>query len=371
MAEPSAPPDMQAPEEDPVEPVTFGLWWPAGDPDKLREAADAWDAMASHLDTATATLSGAASAVTGANSGAAIDAFANHWELVGGSQGAIPAIAGDCRAIAASLREFADAVDEVREQILQMAVEIAATVAIGVGLAVLTAGLSAGAAGATTAAMVARAAALGVNLGIRAATIISRVAIGAGVGAVEGMAANTVVQLGSNAVFNDNHDPLDGFSMGEVWTSGAFGFAGGGAFGSFQALRALRPGALRPGMTQAERLAANSYRGAMGEDMYAATVRMRGGTVLGRRLTVYSGGTNTRVQPDFLVRDPDGTLRFIDVKTGPNAPLTPNQRIGYPEIRTQGGVPRGANADEAVQRAGLRPGDPMGSTPVDIHRWKW
>lgn len=367
MAEPSAPADTQAPEEEPVEPVTFGLWWPAGDPGKLREAADAWDAMASHLDTATTTLSGAASAVIGANSGEAINAFAAHWALVGGPQGALPTIAGDCRSMATSLREFADAVDEVREQIIQMAVEIAATVAIGVGLAVLTAGLSAGAAAATTTAMVARAAAVGVNLGIRAATIISRVAIGAGVGAVEGMAANTVVQLGSNAAFNDNHDPLDGFSMGEVWTSGAFGIAGGGALGSFQALRVLRPGALRPGMTPAERLAANSNRGAIGEDVSAVYLRMQGKTVLGRHPTVYSGGTNTRVVPDLAARDPDGTLRFIDAKTGPNAGLTPNQRVGYPEIRTQGGVPRGNNAAEA----GLQPGRRIGPTPVDIHRWKW
>lgn len=240
MAEASASPATQAPEEEPVEPVSFGLWWPAGDPGKLREAADAWDAMASYLDTATTTLSGAASAVTGANSGAAIDAFAAHWGLVGGPQGALPTIAGGCRSMATSLREFADAVDEVREQIIQMAVEIAATIAIGAGLAIFTAGLSAGAAAATTTAMVARAAAVGVNLGIRAATIISRVAIGAGVGAVEGMAANTVVQLGSNAVFNDNHDPFDGFNLGEVAVSGAFGFVGGGTIGGIQGFRWLR-----------------------------------------------------------------------------------------------------------------------------------
>lgn len=362
-----ASPDTQAPEEEPVEPVSFGLWWPAGDPGKLREAAGAWDAMASHLDTATTTLSGAASAVTGANSGEAIDAFAAHWDRVGGPQGALPAIASDCRNMAASLRDFADAVDEVREQIIQMAVEIAATIAIGVGLAVFTAGLSAGAAAATTTAMVARAAAVGVNLGIRAATIISRVAIGAGVGAVEGMAANTVVQLGSNAVFNDNHDPLDGFNLGEVATSGAFGLTGGGAFGGFQALRVLRPGALRPGMTPAQRIAANRYRGAAGEDVSAAAVRLQGGTVLGRHPTVYSAGTNTRVVPDLVARDADGTLRFIDAKTGPHAGLTPNQKIGYPEIRTQGGVPSGGNAAEA----GLKPGKPIGPTSVDIHRWKW
>ncbi|MGH4008786.1 MAG: WXG100 family type VII secretion target [Pseudonocardiaceae bacterium] len=236
----AAPPDTQAPAEEPVETVEFGLWWPAGDPGKLREAADAWDAMASHLDTATTTLSGAASAVTGANSGEAIDAFAAHWNLIGGPQGALPTIAGDCRNMATSLREFADAVDEVREQITQMAIEIAATVAIGVGLAFFTFGASAAAAGGTIAAMVARAAALASSLGVRAATIISRVAVMGTLGAAEGMAANTVAQLGSNAIFNDNHNPIDGFNLAEVGVSGAFGFAAGGAFGGFQAIRGLR-----------------------------------------------------------------------------------------------------------------------------------
>lgn len=359
MAETAAPP------EEAVEPVSFGLWWPAGDPGKLREAAGAWEAMAGHLDTTTTTLSGAASAVIGANSGEAIDAFAAHWNLLGGPQGALPAIAGDCRNMATALREFADAIDEVREQITQMAIEIAATVAIGVGLAVFTFGASAGAAAAATTTMVARALTLCTNLGIRAATIASRVVRLGALGAVEGMAANTVAQLGSNAIFNDNHDPLDGFSMGEVSTSGAFGFLGGGAFGSFQALRVLRPGALRPGMTPAQRLAANNYRGTMGENIYNAYVPMQGGTVVGRQVTI--DAASSRVRPDFYVRDADGTMRFVEVKTGPNAPLSPNQQVGYPEIRTQGGVPRGANADAAR----LPSGTPIGPTPVDIHRWKW
>lgn len=50
-------------EEEKVETVEFGLWWPAGDPGELRAAA-AWEAMANHLDTTTTILAGAAGAVT-------------------------------------------------------------------------------------------------------------------------------------------------------------------------------------------------------------------------------------------------------------------------------------------------------------------
>lgn len=77
--------------------VHFGLWWPSGDPDKLRQAADSWNAIADHMDTVTTTLSGAADAVTKVNSGTAIDVFANHWQLTGGSGGALPTISGSCR----------------------------------------------------------------------------------------------------------------------------------------------------------------------------------------------------------------------------------------------------------------------------------
>lgn len=42
------------------------------------------------METVTTTLSGAADAVTSANSGTAIDAFAAHWQRTGGSGGRYP-----------------------------------------------------------------------------------------------------------------------------------------------------------------------------------------------------------------------------------------------------------------------------------------
>ncbi len=341
-----------APEPEPVETVQFGLWWPAGDPGQLRAAADAWQAMAESLEQTSSGLDSAVSAVAESNSGGAIDAFAARWARCGGGSGALPTAAGYCRDMAASLREFADAIDEVREEILRLAAEIAASVAIGVGLAVFTAGLSAAAVTATTARIVAIAARLGVSLGLRAATIVARVAVVSSFGAVESMAADTVIQLGGNAIFNENNNPLDGFSLDQVWASGATGFVAGAPVAGVSTVRTLDRGGRR-------------LQGTIGESVSAATVRMRGGTVLGREVTMDTA--SKRVRPDLFVRDADGGLRFVDAKTGPGARLTDNQRIGYPELRSGGGTPRGGNAE----RAGLRSGVPIGPQRVDIERWKW
>lgn len=109
------------------------------------------------------------------------------------------------------------------------------------GLAFFTAGISAAAVTATTARIIGLAAQIGVNVGLRAATIISRVAVMGAMGSAESMATNTIVQLGRNVAFNDNHNPLDGFNLGEVGTSGALGFAAGGTL----AARAMRPPRLK------------------------------------------------------------------------------------------------------------------------------
>lgn len=39
---------------------------------------------------------------------------------------------------------------------------------------------------------------------------------------------------------------------------------------------------------------------------------------------------------------------FVEVKTGPTARLTRNQRLAFPEIRVGGGIPRGLNAEKAL-----------------------
>ena len=99
-------------------------------------------------------------------------------------------------------------------------------------------------------------------------------------------------------------------------------------------------------------------KGQAGVNQVAADIEASGGQVLGREITVEAGGVRTR--PDLFVEDACGNRCFVEVKNGPSAGMTPNQRAAFPVIQAQGGVPVGANA----AAAGLTPGVPIGPTPV-------
>jgi len=88
-----------------------------------------------------------------------------------------------------------------------------------------------------------------------------------------------------------------------------------------------------------------------------------GGTILGREITLQAGTVRTR--PDLLVRNADGSISFVEVKSGAGAALTPNQNAGFPIIQSGGAVPRGANA----AAAGLEVGAPLPPTPVQVIRY--
>ena len=109
--------------------------------------------------------------------------------------------------------------------------------------------------------------------------------------------------------------------------------------------------------------AATVAKGERGVQASVAAAEARGETVLGREVTMDTA--QGRVRPDLLVRDANGDLKFIDSKNGPSAGLTTNQKVGYPELRANGGVPAGRNAEAA----GLVPGVPIGPTPVQIDHW--
>jgi RHS repeat-associated protein len=102
-------------------------------------------------------------------------------------------------------------------------------------------------------------------------------------------------------------------------------------------------------------------KGQAGVDRAIAQIEAEGGQVLGKEITLDAGGVRTR--PDLFVQNADGSYSFVEVKTGPNAALTPNQTIGFPAIEAGGAVPAGANAAETGV---LTPGVPRGPTPVRV-----
>jgi RHS repeat-associated protein len=103
-------------------------------------------------------------------------------------------------------------------------------------------------------------------------------------------------------------------------------------------------------------------QGQRGVAQAIAQIESEGGTVLGSEITVDAGGV--RARPDLLVQNADGSLNFVEVKTG-GGQLTPNQQAVYPLIEQGGAVPAGANA----ANAGLEPGVPLPPTPVRIIRY--
>ncbi|MGH3855236.1 MAG: hypothetical protein ACRDR6_17430 [Pseudonocardiaceae bacterium] len=139
--------------------------------------------------------------------------------------------------MATALAAFAHAIDKARDQIIKLAAEIAASIVIGTALAIFTAGISEAAAGVTTAGIIASAEALGVTLTEEAAAIIGSVLTMGTMVSIESMATDAIVQLGGNLAFNANHNPLDGFNLGEVESAGEFGLLAGGMAGGMQALR--------------------------------------------------------------------------------------------------------------------------------------
>ena len=118
--------------------------------------------------------------------------------------------------------------------------------------------------------------------------------------------------------------------------------------------------------------AAPVLAGQAGVRLAAAGLESAGFMVRGSEITMEAAGLRTRI--DLFVRAPEGgglvpgtSTRvnplqefFVEVKTGPTARLSPNQRALFPEIREYGGIPRGARAAEA----GLTVG--KGDTPYEV-----
>ena len=123
-------------------------------------------------------------------------------------------------------------------------------------------------------------------------------------------------------------------------------------------VKAVVVGAARGGL-------AAVLKGQAGVNAAAADIEAAGGRVLGTEITieVQNGLRTVRTRPDLFVELPSGQLAFVEVKAGWFARLTRNQKAAFPIIRTQGGIPVGANVDKVLDAA-LARGVPIGPTPV-------
>ncbi len=125
--------------------------WPQGDTGKMREAAEAWHAVATGLSRLNVQVGTSVGVVTGPNSGPTINAFASHCATLveqacysaphaGGA--AIPNLEALCRQIGNFCDTAADKIDEARTKIKHMLEAAAAVAAAGLILTVFTFGIS-------------------------------------------------------------------------------------------------------------------------------------------------------------------------------------------------------------------------------------
>lgn len=213
------------------------LWEPSADEQRVRDAAALWQGFAGHLECTLADLAGTAHRVTTEHEGTAIDAFAGYWAgLAGPGDAHLTDLVVACRAIAAALDAYAEALAEIRRQLLELAATIAAAIALGAALSWATAGISAVGAASTVTAATVQASGLAAVLASRATTIPRLVALHATIGALEGLATYAVIEPLRIATFHPNEDPFGSFAL----TEAAAAAAGGAVIPGWRAVRGGR-----------------------------------------------------------------------------------------------------------------------------------
>ncbi|QHC26035.1 WXG100 family type VII secretion target [Streptomyces sp. GS7] len=114
----------------------FGVELPGGNGDTLRSIARAWDTMGTELAHRVKAIDTAIDAVDKQGwHGAARDAFEKHWR---DQKKTITDIANNFHHVADGLREFADEIDKINEEIIDICVQIAEMELLGVALSAFT-----------------------------------------------------------------------------------------------------------------------------------------------------------------------------------------------------------------------------------------
>ncbi|MGW7573064.1 WXG100-like domain-containing protein [Streptomyces sp. NPDC054765] len=118
----------------------FGVDLPGGNGDTLRSIARGWDSMGTELSKVVRAIDYAVDGVDKQGwHGAARDAFEKHWQ---DQKKTITDAATNFHHVAGGLREFADEIDKINEEIIDICVEIAEMEVLGATLSVFTGFLS-------------------------------------------------------------------------------------------------------------------------------------------------------------------------------------------------------------------------------------
>jgi hypothetical protein len=213
--------------------ATVGLWWPAADEQRLRDAAEVWDRLAVAVDAASGAGRDAAGRATTAWSGEAAAASLQAWSR---QDEALATQSADARRVAGALREYAGAVADAKRQVEALVAAVGATIVVGGVTAFFTFGIGEAVAAGVTAELVAAAAAVGVELSGTVAGITGGALTAATFGAAESVAGDVTTQLVQQGVSHEG-----AFSWAEVGESAAIGGVSGGVVGGGAGALAVGP----------------------------------------------------------------------------------------------------------------------------------
>ncbi|MEI5639963.1 MULTISPECIES: RHS repeat-associated core domain-containing protein [unclassified Pseudoalteromonas] len=120
------------------------------------------------------------------------------------------------------------------------------------------------------------------------------------------------------------------------------------------------PSAKNAGKAAAKQLAKNKAAGAAFEKQVKGQLQ-KTDTDVAEQVTIQTkSGTKTRL--DFVSKDSSGNVKCTECKASPTAPLTKNQKAGFPEIAESGGTVVGKG------KPGFPGGTKIPPTKVDIIR---
>ncbi|MFE9427725.1 restriction endonuclease fold toxin-2 domain-containing protein [Kitasatospora sp. NPDC006697] len=185
----------------------IGKFWPQGDPDKLRHAAQVWAKCASLIDTAQSNAAGHASVIKAECDGQAFEAFHAYAATIYADrpQGGTTTSAGlplmenlsaACRVMHDTCQKYADAIDTCRDTLIGLATTAGLVTAGGILLTVFTFGGSDAAAAAADAGIAAEAAAAADALATAEADAAAAAAVAEAEQIVAQLAAKLAVTAG-------------------------------------------------------------------------------------------------------------------------------------------------------------------------------
>lgn len=242
---------------------------PGGDPETLRNAADAWKALGSALDGFTVRMDAKVRATVGTEwRGDSADAFRAHWGEVKKS---IEDAQSTFDEASKGLNHAADNIESINEEIHQIYLEIGISIGVSIGMSFLTMGFSAAAGAANAARLAEEAASAAVKLGRILAQIaqwFTRLK--------EGAVGAKVLYYGGRA----------GMAYGKEFVSGVAtsSFSGNGVQLENNAIGA---GTAALGGVGAGALLRNRLGGGVGEEMAAGALGGFTGTVAGDAANAY------------------------------------------------------------------------------------